>query len=222
VGRRVWDNRLAALTVVLIFATLRTYWRWATVAKVYTFNILLFSIVLWLAVRGTEPVQLGEGRFWRFLSRLDGWIARHRYKLGALALGIQIGGHNTTVLLIPGVLLLFWLDFKAQKTRDGSTRSGWRIFLSSLPFFLIPASFYLYIPLRAEYFIAQYGREGAIARGLVADFYSSGWQGWLRYFSGAEFTGGVVSNWGDIPANLQAVYLPCCGKILPRWVLPWA
>ena len=55
VAQRIWRNRLAALTAVLIFATLPTYWRWATAARVYTFNILLFAIVLWLVARGAPP-----------------------------------------------------------------------------------------------------------------------------------------------------------------------
>ena len=50
VARRVWHSRWAALTSVLIYATLPTYWLWATEAKIYALNILLYSMVLWLAL----------------------------------------------------------------------------------------------------------------------------------------------------------------------------
>ena len=39
--------RIAALTTVLTFATLPTFWRWSTEAKIYALNILLFSGVLY-------------------------------------------------------------------------------------------------------------------------------------------------------------------------------
>ena len=54
VSRRIWYSRPAALTSVLIYATLPTYWLWATETKIYTLNILLYSMVLWLAVAGEQ------------------------------------------------------------------------------------------------------------------------------------------------------------------------
>ncbi len=56
--------------------------------------------------------------------------------------------------------------------------------------------------------MAQYGREGAVVHGLVPDFYRSGLSGLIRYFTAADFTGGVVTNWGDVPADFVTVYLP--------------
>jgi hypothetical protein len=245
VARRVWHNRLAALTAVIIFATLPTYWRWATVARVYTFNILLFSIVLWLALWDKQDDVWLVSRFTFHVSR---FTFTHRYKLAAFVLGVQVGGHNTTVLLIPGILLLFWLDFKSRQSktteynlpgsfeapsarRSGKImrhlsqgiarlasgkvnlctkirRSRLRFWLTPVLFFLLPLTAYLYVPLRAEWLVAQYGREGAVVHGLVPDFYRSGLSGLIRYFTAADFTGGVVSNWGDVPADFVAVYLP--------------
>ena len=49
--RRLLENRLAAFLSVLIFATLPTYWRWATEAKIYTLHILLVSGILFLLTR---------------------------------------------------------------------------------------------------------------------------------------------------------------------------
>ncbi len=52
--RRLLESRLAALLAVLIFATLPTYWRWATEAKIYTLHILLLSSILFLLTRCLE------------------------------------------------------------------------------------------------------------------------------------------------------------------------
>jgi hypothetical protein len=202
IGRRVWQNRLAGLTAVLIFATLRTYWRWATEAKIYTLNILLFAVVLWLAV--WHETDSGQG--WRR------WLARNRFRLGAFVLGLQVGVHSTTVLLIPGIVLLFWLNSRRVGVEDANRPPNRSVkfqrLLQSIPFFIIPVASYLYIPLRAEWLLAKYGRETAIAKGFIADFYHSGLAGWLRYFTAADFTGGVVTNWGLVPSGLFTVYLP--------------
>lgn len=245
VARRVWHHRLAALTAIIIFATLPTYWRWATVARVYTFNILLFSVVLWLALWDErDGVWLSE----TFRSKIGHWLFTHRYQLAAFVLGMQVGGHNTTILLIPGILLLFWLDFKRRQSKttkynfpgsfeaSSARRSGKimryfsqkiayfasgkvnlrtkirspriRFWLTLILFFLLPLTTYLYVPLRAEWLMAQYGREGAVVHGLVPDFYRSGLSGLIRYFTAADFTGGVVTNWGDVPADFVKVYVP--------------
>ena len=66
---------------------------------------------------------------------------------------------------------------------------------------MTPGLFYLYIPLRAQWLIAQYGQQEAIARGLLADFYTPGWQGLIRYYTAADFTGGVATNWGLVPVQ---------------------
>ena len=50
-----WPPRLAALITVLTFATLPTFWRWATSAKTYTLNILCLSIILYLLSRLSKP-----------------------------------------------------------------------------------------------------------------------------------------------------------------------
>ena len=59
--RRLLESRLAALSAVLIFGTLPTYWRWATEAKSYTLHILLLSGILWLLSRemGVKNLEVG-------------------------------------------------------------------------------------------------------------------------------------------------------------------
>jgi len=55
--------RTAALTTVLTFATLPTFWRWSTEAKIYALNILLFSGVLYtLALAYVQSSELNVER----------------------------------------------------------------------------------------------------------------------------------------------------------------
>lgn len=179
--RRLLDSRPAALAGVTLFATLPTYWRWATEAKIYTLNILLFSLLLYALLRPPRR----------------GWLP-------PLLLGLELGVHSTTVLLIPGLLLLWRRGWQPAENRR------WLSVIRHWSFVLAPLLLYFYVPLRAEWLIARLGRETAIAHGLLADFYHSGLGGWLRYFTAADFTGGVATgaSWLSIPARLRTVYLP--------------
>jgi hypothetical protein len=172
--------RLAALTATLTFATLPTFWRWATEAKIYTLNILLFAAVLYILAQAIR--------------------SQKRHSLFAFLLGMQIAVHSTTVLLIPGLALLIWLNLRSFISL--------KKMLMYAGLLAIPGLLYFYVPLRGEWLLAHYGRTEAISRGLLADFYHSGWSGWVRYFTAADFTGGVVTNWGRVPQQFVAVYLP--------------
>ena len=231
VARRVWHSRWAALTSVLIYATLPTYWLWATEAKIYSLNILLYSIVLWFALAEEQRSKRAEKRTpllptpYSLLHTAYCILLRHRYKLGAFILGLQVGVHSTTVLLIPGILWLFWLNYNARnqessKALKTSSPTPYSLLptpllrfmvgplIAHLPYFIAPLLLYLYVPLRADGLIARYGWQGAVNRGLLADFYQAGLAGLARYFTAADFTGGVVTNWGRVPADFIAVYLP--------------
>lgn len=173
---------LAALTATLTFATIPTFWRWATEAKTYTLTILLFGGLLYLLSRAISPAEDSPAfvAWWPLL------------------LGLMISVHNTGVLLIPGLLLLGWLHFRGRP---------WRFHLRALALLMLPGLFYLYIPLRAEWLIAQYGRQAAIEHGLLADFYQSGPAGLIRYYTATSFTGGVVTNWGLVPGKFFSLYV---------------
>lgn len=201
-AHRLLNSRLAAFGAAILYATLPTYWRWATEAKIYALNILLYALVLWLLTQTDTPAGKPSFRF------------RHRFKLAALVLGLQIGVHSTTVLLIPGLLALAWINgLKVQGSKSS---------IVNLLFFILPLTLYLYIPLRAEWLIARYGREWAVAHGLLADFYHSGPAGWLRYFTAADFTGGVVTNWAAVPQQLLTVYLKSLMQLdFGWWGIAW-
>lgn len=201
--RRLLESRWAALVAVLTFATLPTFWHWATVAKTYPLNILLLASVLYLlSLALNKQKSLGSTPY----ATRNTSIFRAAYDISPLAiptglLGLQISVHNTAILLVPGLLLLAWLNFR-QYLLDK------KLALLHAFLFLAPLLFYLYIPLRAEGLIAHYGRQEAIQRGLLADFYQTGQAGLVDYFLAAKFTGGIVSNWGLIPERFATVYVP--------------
>lgn len=189
--------RIASLAAVLTFAILPTFWRWSTETKIYALNILLFSGILYTLALAYSQRQLSNGR--NQVSSSSSNVSP--FTLSALLLGLQIAVHSTTVLLIPGLLLFAWLYCP-------SYLSNKKNLISYFLFLILPGLLYFYIPLRAEGLIAQYGRGEAIMHGLLADFYHSGLAGWIRYFTAADFTGGVVTNWGLVPQQFLTVYLP--------------
>ncbi|MCB0208801.1 MAG: DUF2723 domain-containing protein [Anaerolineae bacterium] len=223
------NSHLVALTTVLIFATLPTFWRWSTEAKTYALSILFFSGVLYTLGRALETTgqiptnglltigQLINRRSYvaphqdnnptrhatnyELRATIQNFIARVPLALPTLLLGLQIAVHNNAVLLLPGYIVFVLLYFR-QQLRSPKAIIGHALLLA------LPGLFYFYIPLRAEWLIAQYGRQTAIEHGFLADFYHSGFNGLVRYFTATEFTGGVVTNWGLVPEQFFSVYLP--------------
>jgi hypothetical protein len=242
--RRLLESRLAALSAVLIFGTLPTYWRWATEAKSYTLHILLLSGILWLLSRETgiknleadfnfrpgptapplNPPRQTGGRSDSLPRSYGGGQGGGGVKtatlLAAVLFGVALANHNTTLLLAPGLFLLFWLEYRSARATQHATRRAVYYILSII---IPPALLYLYIPLRAEWLLAAEGTlpgltvPVAVARGLVADFYQSGPAGLLRYFTAADFTHGVVSNWSLIPQQLVGVYWPLVRDDFTPW-----
>ena len=58
---RAGQGRVAALTATLIFASLPTYWRWASEAKIYTLHIFLLSATLYWLARLMPSAPAGQG-----------------------------------------------------------------------------------------------------------------------------------------------------------------
>ena len=201
--RDSWISRWAALAAVVIFATLPTVGRWSTETKIYALNILLFSGVLYTLARAAA------GKHADFPTAVPSSSPRPASRfpvsaflvLPAFLTGLQLSVHSTTVLLLPGLLLFAWLYLRRYLLKR-------RLALWHLAALVLPGLLYFYIPLRAEWLIARYGYNEAIMRGLLADFYHSGWAGWVRYFSAADFTGGVVTNWSLVPQQFLTVYVP--------------
>ncbi len=200
------NSRVGALAASLAFATLPTFWRWSTEAKSYTLHILFLAVMLYLVARAERASSR---------SRSEGllvWLA--------VVFGLALGNHNTTLLLAPGIFLLYWLN-----GTEGKWSSLRAMALRVLPAVAIAIALYAFIPLRANHLLADYGQVSgltipvAVSHGLVSDFYHPGLAGLVRYFTASDFTGGVVSNWGDIPAQLVSVYWPLLRDDFPLWII---
>ena len=210
-ARRLLENRIAALCSVAIFATLPTFWRWATEAKIYALHILLLSAMLMVL---SQPERFKRPRAWL---------------IAAALFGLAVGNHSTTLLLAPGLLLMFWLGLR-QLHAGQPHQPGWmrRYIVYLLPAVGLPILLYMYVPVRAEWLLGEHGAlpgltvPAAVARGLVSEYYHSGWAGWVRYFTAADFTGGVVRNWGRLLSDVQMVYYPLMRDEFTLWGLIWS
>jgi hypothetical protein len=198
-------RRWAALVAVLTFATLPTFWHWSTVAKTYPLNTLLLAGILYLfsvtIEKHPSPSKKSTTQTSSLRLRSGQALIPHPSSLIFLLLGLQISVHNTAILLIPGLLLFAWLNFRQYLLNK-------KLLPVHVLLLILPGLFYLYIPLRAQGLIAQYGRDEAIQRGLLADFYQPGLAGLVDYFLAAKFTGGIVTNWGLIPEKFISDYVP--------------
>ncbi|MBP1691863.1 MAG: hypothetical protein H6Q32_1215, partial [Bacteroidetes bacterium] len=109
-------------TALLAFS--ETFWRQAVAVEVYSLHLFLLGAILLVFLRAHEERLPG---FW--------------YAAGFL-LGLSFTNHMTTILLLPGVLFLYFADGPAGRLR-------WSMFLKSIGFFMLGLTPYLYLPLRA-------------------------------------------------------------------------
>jgi hypothetical protein len=132
VGRRMDGSRKrdellllsASASGLAILAFSETFWSQAVSVEVYSLHLLFVGAVLLMLLRAHEERVPG---FW--------------YATGFL-LGLSFTNHMTTILLLPGVLYLYFAAGPSGKAR-------WSILLSSAGFFLLGLTPYLYLPLRA-------------------------------------------------------------------------
>ena len=118
------DYAIASL-VVLVLGLMETFWVHSVVAEVYSFSLLLTSVVLLLAI------QLAQAWHWRYW-----WLM-----IGCLGLSTQ--HHRLLLLLVPSALLITFP--MVRKNLSDWLRHG----VGSVFVFLLPFLAYLYLPLRA-------------------------------------------------------------------------
>lgn len=118
------DDAIASL-VVLALGLVETFWVHSVIAEVYSFSLLLTSMVLLLAI---ELAQTWRWRYW--------WSM-----IGCLGLSAQ--HHRLLILLIPAALLITFP--MGRKKLSDWLRHG----VASVFVFLLPFLAYLYLPLRA-------------------------------------------------------------------------
>lgn len=113
----------AALAAAALLGVAAPFWSQALRAEVYTLHVLFLSLILGLLVR------------WR----ADGGTGRLA-GLG-LVLGLSLGNHMATVLLLPGLSVLLWSGLRRH-------RPGARAWLLLALGLAVGPLAYLYLPLR--------------------------------------------------------------------------
>jgi hypothetical protein len=128
---------LAAAGGSLILAFSETWWSQATAVEVYSLHVLFLSLVLYSFLRaysvhqtaaGDEAAEQRAGKLWLVFAFLT---------------GLAFTNHMTTVLLAPGLIFLFFATYRFTR------RAFVLVARMSLPF-LVGASLYLYLPIRAS------------------------------------------------------------------------
>jgi len=123
VCRTIARSRVAGFIAALTFAFSATFWDQTTEAEVYTLHVCLASLILLIALT------------WRS-TRADRWL----YLLAWLV-GISLGNHALTALMIPALFCFVW----AERGLRFFTR---RRILSCAGLFLLGLSVYAYLPIR--------------------------------------------------------------------------
>jgi hypothetical protein len=163
-------RRLIGVVASITFAVTPTLWSQAVIAEVYGLHIFFVALIFYLLL------AWGEVRQPRYLL------------LSALAFGLGLTHHSTTVLLAPAILVYMVLI-------DWRVFFDWRLLLKCLLLLLGPLVLYLYIPLRAPH--TAYLRlpldEG---RDLV--LYENTLPNLLGFVMGGPFSGSV-----DFAVNLS-------------------
>ncbi len=124
VYRTISGNRIAAFVAALTFAFAATFWDQTTEAEVYTLHVCLAAIIILIVLA------------WRATGK-DRWLF-----LVSWVIGVSLGNHALTGLMIPAVLYLVW----AEKGRVFFTL---RRVAACAGLFLLGLSIYAYEPIRA-------------------------------------------------------------------------
>ncbi|MCK5833748.1 DUF2723 domain-containing protein, partial [bacterium] len=106
----------------LFFAFTRTFWGTSTVTEVYAFEMALDMCALFFLLLWTKG---GGSKF---------------FILGAYLFGLSFGVHMLTILFAPAVLFLIIIERK---------KLDYRVFFTSIAFFIIGLTIYIYLPLRS-------------------------------------------------------------------------
>jgi hypothetical protein len=128
--RHLTSYRIAALVGASVFAFGQTFWSQAVAAEIYTMQMLIVAVLLYLALIWREEVGRGNTAG-----------AQRRFLLLALVMGLGLAHHRLVVLLYPAVAIYVLLvDRKSVLDR--------RLLARAAGLFVLPLALYAYLPLR--------------------------------------------------------------------------
>lgn len=149
------------------YAFALTIWMQATTIEVYSLQLLIFTSCLYF--------------FFKALSS-EGSQSRRYLLVSGLTVGLGFANHGTTVLLIPGLLFLF---FKRPGERFNFSKERFRMLLLILIPVLMGIALYLYLPIRSA--MSPPINWGEVHRGTDKFFYHVlGKQYSVMMFTGVE------------------------------------
>ncbi len=168
-------------TMMLAFS--ETFWLQAVAVEVYSLHLLLLGIVLLLSFRARDerlPLY---------------WYA------AAFFLGLSFTNHMTTIMLLPGLLYLYFADGPRGHSR-------WTVAGKSAGFFLLGLTPYLYLPLRAAQSpVMNWGNPTDLGR-LLSHLSGKQYSVWI--FSSPEAASRQLSYFlTSIPGEFAVVGLVC-------------
>ncbi|MBI5033103.1 MAG: DUF2723 domain-containing protein [Chloroflexi bacterium] len=190
VALRLTRARIPSILATLVLALIPSVWVGALETKPYAFHFLLGVLALFFAVRWHQ----------------DGH-SRDFYAL-ALTYGLGLTNHHILAFTAPAFALVVWLN----RARVKRSMIGRGVLLV-----LVPLLLYAYIPIRANYFIAQqdpknwelYQREDAILKGQVTQYYINTPQGFINLITGLDniFKLGFLHEKEQADRSFNALYL---------------
>jgi hypothetical protein len=145
---------IPVVTGTLTLGFSETYWSEALSIEVYSLHLLLLSLVLFLFLKslqeGGSPTHL----------EVEGSSSQASWYGFAFVLGLSFANHMTTILLIPGLLYLFFVVYRFSR------RAWLKLLYAALPF-LLGLSVYVYLPIRAaQHPVLNWGDPSSFERFL--------------------------------------------------------
>ncbi len=124
VGLALNLSPLASFFTAIIFSSSRVLWEYSLSSEVFTLNCLFAMILLYIWTADDESKNRNSS------------IA-----LSSLILGLGLGNHHTLVLIVPGILLLYYLG--------GAPKNYLKDFYAATLFFTIGFFVYAFLPIRS-------------------------------------------------------------------------
>ncbi|MCX7840916.1 MAG: DUF2723 domain-containing protein, partial [Anaerolineae bacterium] len=167
--RRVAISRAVALATTSFFAVMPSIWGGALETKVYGLHLLLGVLAIFLMLR---------------------WHQEHRARdlyAAAFVFGLGLTNHLVIAFSALAFALVLWFN-RAHLTRAMVVRAAVLL--------VLPLTLYAYIPIRANYWIAQqdpqnwelYPRADAMLKGTVTAYYNHTVQGFFELVTGLGYS----------------------------------
>ncbi len=147
--RHLTSFRVAALAGALIFAFGQTFWSQAVAAEIYTMQMLIVAVLLYVALIWRQEFERGNKA-----------AAQRRFLLLAFVMGLGLAHHRLIALIYPAVVV-YTLLVDRRLFRDA------KLLVRAAILFALPLALYAYLPLR--------GAVGS-ANGLYKNTLSGFWE----------------------------------------------